>query len=173
VNNAGVMIFGEFEWQLPSQALTQLEVNVLGTMSVTRQLMPTMRRHSSRIVNVTSHCAFAPLPGLAVYGATKAALEAWSTSLRLEVNKYGVSVVSFVPGLSLRTKSALSGRLNERYNRTYRVRCGPHTYETILFDELKAPYQVFHQCFIIQIISSIMSVLEVPSSLYLVLALYS
>ncbi|XP_011503938.1 PREDICTED: estradiol 17-beta-dehydrogenase 2 [Ceratosolen solmsi marchali] len=107
VNNAGVMIFGEFEWQLASQVQSQLEVNVLGTMSVTRQLIPMIRHHRSRIINVTSHCAFAPLPGLAVYGATKAALEAWSTSLRLEVNKYGVSVVSFIPGSFIKESNIL------------------------------------------------------------------
>lgn len=98
VNNAGVMVFGEFEWQLDEQARHQLEVNVLGPMSLTRSLLPSIRRHSARVVNVASHCALAPLPGLSVYGASKAALLAWADSLRVELGKYGVDVVSFIPG---------------------------------------------------------------------------
>lgn len=99
MNNAGVMIFGEFEWQLADQVRSQLEVNVLGTMSLTKRLLPWIREGKSRIINVTSHCALAPLPGLAVYGASKAALQAWSTSLRVELRKYGVQVVMFIPGI--------------------------------------------------------------------------
>lgn len=98
VNNAGSMIFGEFEWQTDDQARLQIEVNLLGTMRVTRRFLPTIRAHSARIIVVTSHCASEPLPGVAVYGATKAGLSAWSTALRVELKKYGVDVVNFVPG---------------------------------------------------------------------------
>ncbi|OXU19472.1 hypothetical protein TSAR_003136 [Trichomalopsis sarcophagae] len=102
VNNAGVMIFGEFEWQLADQVRSQLEVNVLGTMSLTKRLLPWIREGKSRIINVTSHCALAPLPGLAAYGASKAALQAWSSSLRVELRKYGVQVVMLIPVPDLR-----------------------------------------------------------------------
>ncbi|XP_072767759.1 D-beta-hydroxybutyrate dehydrogenase, mitochondrial [Anoplolepis gracilipes] len=98
VNNAGVMIFGEFEWQMQSLAEYQVNINVLGTLRMTRQLMPMIRRDSSRIIVVSSHCSAEPLPGISIYAATKAALDAWATALRTEVGKYGVSVVSFIPG---------------------------------------------------------------------------
>lgn len=113
MNNAGVMVFGEFEWQLDDQIRSQLEVNVLGTMSITRQLMPLLRRDSGRLVNVVSHCALEGLPGLGAYSASKAALLAWSDALRRELRKYGVEVVSFVPGelySELRTYSSFSQR---------------------------------------------------------------
>lgn len=49
-------------------------------------------------MTITSHCSQACLPGLAVYGATKAALTAWSDGLRVEMGKYGVNVITFIPG---------------------------------------------------------------------------
>ena len=56
VNNAGVMCFGEFEWQTWSQIEMQINVNLLGTMRLTRELMPLIRQQQARIINVTSHC---------------------------------------------------------------------------------------------------------------------
>lgn len=59
VNNAGVMCFGEFEWQTVGQFGQQVQVNLVGTMALTHALLPLCRSHGSRIVTVTSHCAFA------------------------------------------------------------------------------------------------------------------
>lgn len=98
VNNAGVMVFGEFEWQTQDIAEHQVNVNLLGTMRLTRALMPIIRQNCSRIIVVSSHCAHESLPGVSIYGATKAAIHSWASSLRAEVGKYGVKVVCFVPG---------------------------------------------------------------------------
>lgn len=57
VNNAGVMGFGEFEWQTDDQIVNQLEVNLLGTMRFTHKFLPLCRQHQSRVICVTSHCA--------------------------------------------------------------------------------------------------------------------
>lgn len=62
-----------------------------------------------RLITVTSHCAEATLPGLAVYGATKAGLAAWNDGLRVELAKYGVKVISFIPG-SFATQSNIMAR---------------------------------------------------------------
>lgn len=56
VNNAGVMCFGEFEWQTWSQIEMQINVNLLGSMRLTKELIPLVRQHRARIINVTSHC---------------------------------------------------------------------------------------------------------------------
>ncbi|XP_064535543.1 D-beta-hydroxybutyrate dehydrogenase, mitochondrial [Drosophila montana] len=98
VNNAGVMCFGEFEWQLPEQIEQQINCNLLGTMRLTRQLLPLLRQHRARIINVTSHCGFQALPALAPYAASKAALRVWNDALRIELQPYGMEVVNFVPG---------------------------------------------------------------------------
>ena len=43
INNAGVLIFGHFEWQVGSQILQQINVNVLGTFNVTKTFLPLLR----------------------------------------------------------------------------------------------------------------------------------
>ncbi|XP_076637290.1 SDR family oxidoreductase shroud isoform X1 [Colletes latitarsis] len=98
VNNAAVMIMGEFEWQTEEQIRNQVEVNFLGAMRITRELMPMIRGHSSRIIVISSHCNVQPIPGVAVYSGTKAAITAWATAIKVELKKYGVEVVCYVPG---------------------------------------------------------------------------
>ncbi|KAF4532258.1 hypothetical protein B566_EDAN004345 [Ephemera danica] len=98
VNNAGVMVFGEFDWQTENQMSHQIEVNILGTMRMTRAFIPLLRPYQGRIINVSSHCALQTLPGLAVYGATKRALKGWSDGLRLELAKFEMPVVTLIPG---------------------------------------------------------------------------
>nr|CAI5856731.1 unnamed protein product [Callosobruchus analis] len=98
VNNAGVMVFGEFEWLTDKLIQQQLDVNLMGTFRFTNALCPLLRQHKGRVITITSHCSEATLPGLAVYGATKAALTAWSDGLRVEMAKYGVQVLTFIPG---------------------------------------------------------------------------
>ncbi|XP_030371125.1 D-beta-hydroxybutyrate dehydrogenase, mitochondrial [Scaptodrosophila lebanonensis] len=98
VNNAGVMCFGEFEWQTPGQVEHCIGVNVLGTMRLTKQLLPLVRQKRARIINVTSHCGLQALPALGPYAASKAALRFWNDALRMELQQYGVEVINFVPG---------------------------------------------------------------------------
>ncbi|XP_012272345.1 estradiol 17-beta-dehydrogenase 2 [Orussus abietinus] len=98
VNNAGIMVFGEFEWLTEEQIRHQVEVNCLGTMRITKELIPLIRAHSGRLIIMGSHCSSQPLPGVSIYGATKSAIASWLISLRVELKKYGVDTVNFVPG---------------------------------------------------------------------------
>ncbi|XP_013791754.1 D-beta-hydroxybutyrate dehydrogenase, mitochondrial-like [Limulus polyphemus] len=98
INNAGVCVYGEFEWQTWNQCTTQVEINLMGTIRLTKLCLPLIRRSSGRIVNITSingSCAF---PGLSTYSATKFGLEGFSDSLRLEMTKFNVRVVVIQPG---------------------------------------------------------------------------
>ncbi|XP_066996327.1 estradiol 17-beta-dehydrogenase 2 [Anabrus simplex] len=108
VNNAGVMVFGEFEWQTENLIANQINVNFLGTLNVTKTFIHLLRIHKGRIITVTSHCAKEALPGLATYGGTKAALKAWSDGLRVELAKYGVSVITVIPGSFAQQSNILS-----------------------------------------------------------------
>ncbi|XP_076235153.1 SDR family oxidoreductase shroud [Calliopsis andreniformis] len=107
VNNAAVMIFGEFEWQTEDQIRSQVEVNFLGSMRITRELMPMIRAHSSRIIVISSHCNIQPIPGVAAYSGTKAAITAWATAIRVELKKYGINVVCFIPGSFVRESNIM------------------------------------------------------------------
>nr|XP_034177503.1 D-beta-hydroxybutyrate dehydrogenase, mitochondrial [Osmia lignaria] len=110
INNAAVMIFGEFEWQTHEQIERQLQVNLLGAVRITRELMPMIRIHSSRIIVISSHCKIQPIPGVATYSGTKAGLTAWATALRLELKKYGVKVICFIPGSFIKESNIMAGQ---------------------------------------------------------------
>ncbi|XP_014261732.1 short-chain dehydrogenase/reductase family 9C member 7 [Cimex lectularius] len=98
VNNAGVLLFGDFECLTMNHIQNQINVNFIGTLTVTKYFLPLIRTHRARVINLTSHCAKASLPSLSIYCATKAAIDAWSQSLRIEMERFGVKVITFVPG---------------------------------------------------------------------------
>lgn len=98
VNNAGVCVCGEFDWQTWTQVEEQVEVNLLGTLRITKLALPMLKRCRGRIINVSSVAGLHGYPGLSVYCATKHALEGFGQVLRLELAKLGVSVVNIQPG---------------------------------------------------------------------------
>lgn len=51
VNNAGVMVFGEFSWQTDNQIQNQIGVNLVGVMNVTRTFLPHIRRNKGITVS--------------------------------------------------------------------------------------------------------------------------
>jgi short-subunit dehydrogenase len=98
VNNAGIGIGGGAEESSTEQAQALFDTNVFGTMRVTRAVLPHMRRRKSgRIVNISSVLGFMPAPYMAVYAASKHAVEGYSESLDHEVRNLGVRVVLVEP----------------------------------------------------------------------------
>ena len=65
-----------------------------------------------RVINVVSHCGINSLPGLSVYGATKAALCSWSDALQSELDKFNVKVIKFFPGAHVLTTNLMSNHKN-------------------------------------------------------------
>jgi NAD(P)-dependent dehydrogenase (short-subunit alcohol dehydrogenase family) len=98
VNNAGIAVPGPVELLPTEEWRRQFEVNVFGTVAVTRALLPHLVESRGRIVNVSSISGFVAPPILAPYSASKHALEAFSDALRRELGSTGVDVVVVEPG---------------------------------------------------------------------------
>lgn len=100
INAAGVLEHAPIELTSDELVRRQLDVNVLGLLSVTRAFVPRMReRGSGRIVNLSSVLGKFVLPGSGTYSATKFAVEAVSDALRMELAPFGVRVVLVEPGV--------------------------------------------------------------------------
>src|SRR2546421_6263469 len=98
VNSAGIGIAGNVE-QLPAKHLDlQLGVNLRGLFLVTQAAIPLLRESRGWIVNLASIAGTMPTPGLATYGATKAAVISLTRSLNGELDADGVRAVAICPG---------------------------------------------------------------------------
>jgi NAD(P)-dependent dehydrogenase (short-subunit alcohol dehydrogenase family) len=104
VNNAGVGLMGVLEGTSIGTIREIFETNTFGPMAVTQALLPQFRqRGEGVIVNVSSSVTFKALPLLSAYSASKAALNAFSESLALELQAFGVRVKLVLPGRSPET----------------------------------------------------------------------
>jgi NAD(P)-dependent dehydrogenase (short-subunit alcohol dehydrogenase family) len=112
VNNAGFAVDGVFE-AMDDEVLTrQFEVNVLGLMRVTREVIPIMRRQrQGTIVQVSSMGGRITFPLYSVYHATKWAVEGFSESLAYELQPHGIKLRLVEPGA---VRTDFYGRSRER-----------------------------------------------------------
>ena len=98
-NNAAFGQPGAVEDLTPALLREQFEVNVVGTHDLTRRVIPSMRRRGEgRVVNCSSVLGMVVAPYRAAYCASKFALEALTTSLRLELEPTGIRVALIEPG---------------------------------------------------------------------------
>lgn len=98
VNSAGLGIGGSFADLDTKRIDLQLDVNLRGTLIVTRESLPLLRASSGHIVTLASIAGTVPTPWLAVYGATKAALIAFTNSLNREEAEHGIRATAISPG---------------------------------------------------------------------------
>ncbi len=99
INNAGLGDAGRFATSDPTRNEEMILVNVLTLTSLTRHLLPQMiAKGHGGILNVSSSAGFLPIPGDAVYAATKAYVTSFSEALRAELRGTGVSVCALCPG---------------------------------------------------------------------------
>jgi len=99
VNNAGFGLFGEFSKSEIFEQQEMVRVHIDATMSLCRAAIPFMEeRGGGYIINVSSMGAFTALARNAVYGATKAFLNHFSTALQAEVARAGIKVQCLCPG---------------------------------------------------------------------------
>jgi uncharacterized oxidoreductase len=100
MNNAGVFITRNLRAPNGELAgLTEIEINLSGTIRMTSALIDLMTTNKGTIINVSSALAFVPLTAAPIYCATKAAIHSYTTSLRFQVRGAGVRVVELMPPL--------------------------------------------------------------------------
>jgi NAD(P)-dependent dehydrogenase (short-subunit alcohol dehydrogenase family) len=94
VNNAGFGIApAAAEESSIKQAQAIFDTNFFGAVRMIQAVVPHMRqRGSGRIINVSSVLGFLPMPYMALYCATKHAMEAYSESLDQELRTQGIRV---------------------------------------------------------------------------------
>ena len=99
VNNAGIAGTGRFELQDAGFVERLIRTNLLGVVLTTKAFVPTMLEAGrGHVVNVASIAGRIATPGLAVYGATKHAVVAFSEALNYETERRNVLVTSVNPG---------------------------------------------------------------------------
>jgi len=123
VNNAGLLLIGPLIELETSELRRQFETNVIGLAALTRAVAPHMiGRKSGKIVNMSSVSGVLPTPFAGAYCSTKAAVNAFSDSLRMELAPFGITVVTVQPG---GIKSNLSGNADKELDRFQKTPYGP------------------------------------------------
>ena len=99
-NNAGIGRVGWFEQHEPDRDIDLLiKVNLIGSMRVTRMVLPHMlARREGHIINMSSVAGLTSAPLIASYAASKNGLRAYTDALRREVYPFGIKVSGIYPG---------------------------------------------------------------------------
>ena len=99
LNNAGSFLAGFFEELTTEQVRSQIETNLFGPMTVTRAVLPIMRRQrSGLVISISSGAGIAGGPSGSAYAASKFALEGWMEALTGEVQPFGIRTMIVEPG---------------------------------------------------------------------------
>jgi NAD(P)-dependent dehydrogenase (short-subunit alcohol dehydrogenase family) len=99
VNNAGNFFAGFFEELSPAQVERQIVTNMGGPMTVTRAVLPVMRRQrSGHIISISSTAGLVGGEFTSAYAASKFGLEGWMESLTPEIAPFGIHTTIVEPG---------------------------------------------------------------------------
>ena len=99
INNAGIGFMAVVEELRLDDLRQQLETNLIGVLRVTQAVLPHMRkRHSGRILMMSSVAGLITPPTYGAYSSSKHALEGLTNALRLEMYPFGIEVILIEPG---------------------------------------------------------------------------
>ncbi len=99
INNAGFGINSYFVDEDRSITQQEITLNVSVLVDLTAQYLPQMlQRNSGAVVNIASTASFQPVPGMAVYGATKAFVRSFTEAVWGELGNSRVRVLAVSPG---------------------------------------------------------------------------
>jgi len=98
VNNAGIAKFGDVEFTSLDCYKEVMEVNLVGTIRLTKACLPLLRKAKGRVINVSGSQGLASIPGQSAWSAACFAIEGFTDALRMEVAKFEVKVITIRPG---------------------------------------------------------------------------
>jgi uncharacterized protein len=99
VNNAGFGHQADFARSPRERMVEMVRVNVEAVVDLTsRFVSPMVERGRGSVINIASTAAFQPLPGSAVYAASKSFVLSFSEAIRTELRGSGVTVTAVCPG---------------------------------------------------------------------------
>ncbi|XP_060098858.1 D-beta-hydroxybutyrate dehydrogenase, mitochondrial-like [Heteronotia binoei] len=98
VNNAGVASFGDVEFTSLEKYQAVADVNLWGTIRMTKAFLPLIRRAKGRVINMSSMLGRMATPLRSSYCISKFGLEAFTDCLRQEMYRWGVAVIAVEPG---------------------------------------------------------------------------
>jgi NAD(P)-dependent dehydrogenase (short-subunit alcohol dehydrogenase family) len=99
INNAGMHTGGPIETSPAENIKLQIDTNLLGTVFLTKEVIPYMRNQGGgTIINFSSIGGLMGLPLQGFYSAAKFALEGFSEALRMEVKQFNIKVILINPG---------------------------------------------------------------------------
>ncbi|XP_029934959.1 D-beta-hydroxybutyrate dehydrogenase, mitochondrial [Myripristis murdjan] len=121
VNNAGVSTFGEVEFTSMDTYKQVSEVNLWGTIRVTKAVLPLIRRAKGRVVNLASMYGCMGNALRSPYCVSKYGVEAFSDCLRYEMKAWGVKVSIIEPGnfivaTGILTRDIVANTANKLWN---------------------------------------------------------
>jgi short-subunit dehydrogenase len=98
-NSAGFGTSGQFHTLPIERESEEVTLNALALMQLTHAALPGMvDRHAGAVLNIASIAGFQPIPGMAVYSATKAFVQTFSEAVHEELHGTGVSCTALCPG---------------------------------------------------------------------------
>ncbi|KVL47741.1 dehydrogenase [Burkholderia cepacia] len=113
VNNAGFGAAAPAELTPLDTVRALFETNTLGTIAVTQAVLPQFReRGAGVVVNVTSSVTLKVLPLVGAYRASKAAVNAYTESMAVELEPFGVRAHLVLPGRAPDTRFSENARAN-------------------------------------------------------------
>lgn len=114
VNNAGVVVGNLFINQSKEDIENQVNVNLLGLMKITRAFLPRFyEQEEGIIINIGSTAGAHILPGVSVYSAVKAGLDAFTAALAQELPG-GIRIYTVYPGTTATRMTGFGGKEPEK-----------------------------------------------------------
>jgi len=119
VNSAGTAVLGLVE-NVPLNVYEEIfKINFFGPLALIQAVVPDMKKkRRGQIVNISSGVGKRGLPGVSPYCTTKFSLNALTESIRVELDPFGINVLSVSPGLvstEFQSRSRIFGELKETF----------------------------------------------------------